>query len=88
VRLAFNQRLLILGCLGPVRPGGGFEWYRYHVTAPANRKQVSSVGDPLHFGADPDPRIHTLTNGSARARDLEPTLDPTPFFSDFKNAKT
>ncbi len=35
----------------------------------ANFKSLqSSVGDPWHFGADPDP-------------------NPTPFFSDFKNAK-
>jgi hypothetical protein len=32
-------------------------------------KATSSVGDPWHFGPDPDPI---------------PTSDPTPFFSDFK----
>ncbi len=32
--------------------------------------KTGSVGDPWHFGADPDP-----------------TPDPTPFFSDFKDVK-
>jgi hypothetical protein len=43
-------------------------------------------GDPCHFGADPDqdpyPQIRTLWQ-----MDPNPTPDPTPFFSDFKDAK-
>ncbi len=42
----------------------------------------SSVGDPWHFGADPDPRDPYFW-----LMDADPTPDPTPFFSDFKNAK-
>ncbi len=37
-----------------------------------------SVGDPWHFGADPDPPLWLM--------DPDPTPDPTPFFSDFKVA--
>ncbi len=39
----------------------------------------SSVGDPWHFGADTD--LHLLL------MDPDPTQDPTPLFSDFKDAK-
>jgi hypothetical protein len=43
------------------------------------RALLNSVGDPCHFGADPDLRIHMY---------LWLTYpDPTPFFSDFKDAK-
>ncbi len=38
-----------------------------------------SVGDPCHFGADPDPHLSL--------NDPDPTLDPTPFFSVFKNGE-
>ncbi len=81
LRLGLTQRLLNLGCLGPVRPGDGFgfEWYRYHVTGPANRKQESRVGDPWHFGADP----YVWLMNPARAPDPDQTPDPTPFFSGF-----
>jgi hypothetical protein len=37
------------------------------------------VRDPLHFGADPDPRIRT-----SYLWILDPPLDPTLFFSYFK----
>ncbi len=37
-----------------------------------------SVGDPWHFDADPDPHLWL--------KDLDPTPDPTPFFSDFKDS--
>ncbi len=48
----------------------------------------TSVGDPWHFGADPDPdpRIRTLWLMDS-ALDPDPTPDPIPFFSDFKDAK-
>jgi hypothetical protein len=39
---------------------------------------LTGVGDPGHFGADPDPRLRT---------DPDPTPDLTPFVSDFKDAK-
>jgi hypothetical protein len=41
-----------------------------------------SVRSLWHFGADPDPRIPYLL-----LMDPDPTPDPTPFFSDFKDAK-
>ncbi len=41
-----------------------------------------NVGDPWHYGANPDPRICT-----SWLMDPDPTPDPTPFFSDFKDAK-
>jgi hypothetical protein len=37
----------------------------------------SSVGDPCHFGADPDLTL-----------DPTPASDPTPFLSNFKDEKT
>ncbi len=40
-----------------------------------------AVGDPWHFGADPDPYLWVMDS------DSDPTLDPTPFFSIFKDAK-
>ncbi len=39
---------------------------------------LTGVGDPGQFGADSDPRLRS---------DPDPTPDPTPFFSDFKDAK-
>jgi hypothetical protein len=39
---------------------------------------LTDVGDPGLFGADSDPRLRS---------DPDPTPDPTPFFSDFKDAK-
>ncbi len=51
---------------------------------------ILSVGDPCHFDADPDPRIHTsnLTDpASAPNSHPDPTPDTTSFFSDFKDAK-
>ncbi len=39
----------------------------------------SSVADPWHFDADPDPHIWLM--------DLDPTPDPTPFFNYIKDAK-
>ncbi len=46
-----------------------------------NSSAMQSVGDPWHFGADPDPRIRTYE------MDPDPTPAPTPFFSDFKDEK-
>ncbi len=46
------------------------------------------AGDPWHFGADPDPWIRTLPLTLLLTEpDRDPTPDPTPFFSDFKDAK-
>ncbi len=39
-----------------------------------------SVGDPWHFGADPDLRILYLWL-------MDPDPDPNPFFSDLKDVK-
>ncbi len=39
---------------------------------------LTGVGDPEHFGEDPDLRLRV---------DPDPTPDLTPFFSDFKDAK-
>jgi hypothetical protein len=41
----------------------------------------TSVGDPRHFGKDPDPQSTVM------GPDPDPTPDPTPFFSYFKDAK-
>ncbi len=42
----------------------------------------SSVKDPWHFSADPDPPDPFLW---LMDPDPDPTLDPTPIFSDFKD---
>ncbi len=41
---------------------------------------TTSVKDPLHLGADPDPHLWLMD------LDPDPTPDLTPFLSDFKNA--
>ncbi len=43
-------------------------------------KITSTIGDPWRFGADQDPHLWLMDP------DLDPTPDPTPFFSDFKDA--
>jgi hypothetical protein len=45
----------------------------------------NSVGDPLHFGADPD--LYLWPMDPDLAADPEPSPGPTPFFSDFEDAK-
>ncbi len=52
-------------------------------------KISTSVGDPWHFGADPDPRICTYLwlMDPDLASDQDPTPDPSSFFIDFKDAK-
>ncbi len=43
---------------------------------------VASVGNPCHFGADPDRADPNLW-----LFDKDPTPDPTPFYSDFKDGE-
>ncbi len=45
-----------------------------------------SVGDPWHFGADPDLRI-CRSDLWPMDPAPDPTPDPTPFFRDFKDKK-
>ncbi len=43
-----------------------------------NENRFKQYWDPWHFGTDPDPLW---------LMESDPALDPTPFYSDFKNAK-
>ncbi len=54
---------------------GRWDTYDLH-----NVKLMLSFGDRWHFGADLDPRIPYLWL-------MDPDADPTPFFSNFKDAK-
>jgi hypothetical protein len=46
-------------------------------------KVLSSVVDPWHFGADPDPDLWLMDP----VPHPDPTPDPTPFFIDCKDSK-
>ncbi len=52
-----------------------------HANVPLISRAGSSVGDPWHFGPDPDPYLWLMNP------DLDPIPDSTPFFTDFKEAK-
>ncbi len=59
--------------------GTSFSASRRSVLSVSSLIQQIRVGDLWHFGADPDPHLWLM--------DPDPTPDPTPFFSAFKDAK-